>query len=99
MTPSPNEDTIVFRLYIAGELPNSRRAIGNLEAFCRDCLTHAHRIEIVDVLESPQRALSDCIFLTPQLIVQQEGRQTIIVGDLTDREPLRRAADFASARP
>ena len=99
MTAMKSEDIIEFRLYVAGELPNSRRAVGNLQAFCREHLGQRFRVEIIDVFEAPARALADRVLLTPQLVVHRSGRTVTIVGDLTDREALCAAADFAGGRP
>ena len=50
---------VLFRLYVAARLPNSQRALANLTEFCRQHLADRHRIEVVDVFESPERALAD----------------------------------------
>jgi circadian clock protein KaiB len=57
-----------FRLYIAGNGPNSAQAVANLDALCCKHLAHRHEIEIVDVLREPQRALADLVMLTPLLV-------------------------------
>lgn len=73
-----------FRLYVAGDLPNSRRAIHNLRTYCEEHLQGRHRIEVLDVFEAADRALADKILLTPQLIIESPGRTRYIVGDLSD---------------
>ena len=82
---------ILFRLYVVGDLPNSRRAIANLQAFCEENLPGRHRIEVLDVFEAPQRALADNIMLTPQLVIETAGRARYIVGDLSETSELRQA--------
>ena len=77
-------DIFEFRLYVAGDLPNSRRAIDNLQAYCQEHLPGRHRIEVLDVFEAVDRAHADKILLTPQLIVQSPGRTRHIVGDLSE---------------
>jgi circadian clock protein KaiB len=57
-----------FRLYVAGNAPNSAQALANLTALCRMHLQDRHEIEVVDVFKDPQRALADGIFMTPMLI-------------------------------
>jgi circadian clock protein KaiB len=79
-----NDDIIEFRLYVVGDLPNSRRAIQNLLAYCNEHLPGRHRIEVLDVLEVPLRALADHILLTPQLVVVSAGGTRHIVGDLSE---------------
>ena len=39
-----------FRLYVAGDAPNSTQAIANLRALCSEHLPERYEIEIVDVL-------------------------------------------------
>lgn len=57
-----------FRLYVAGDAPNSVRAIANLTALCDERLKGRHDIEVVDVFGHPDRALADGIVMTPTLI-------------------------------
>lgn len=86
-------DAIVeFRLYVVGDLPNSRRAIANLRAYCEESLPGRHRIEVLDVFDVPERALADNIMLTPQLVVVSAGRTHYIVGDLSETLAIRQAA-------
>lgn len=86
------DDAIVeFRLYVAGELSNSRHAEANLQAFCRERLPDRHRIEILDVFDDPQRAMADGILLTPQLVVVCSRRTLRLVGDLADTAVLAQA--------
>lgn len=75
---------VEFRLYVAGDFPNSRRAINNLHAFCEEHLPGSHSIEVIDVFDVPERALADHIMLTPQLVVVSDRRTKYIVGDLSD---------------
>jgi circadian clock protein KaiB len=75
---------LTFRLYVAGQAPNSRRAIGNLEALCRRHLPDCSCIEIVDVFENPKRTLADGVMMTPYLVVAAERPILAIVGDLTE---------------
>jgi len=57
-----------FRLYIAGDAPNSMMAEANLRRLCDEYLPGRHQIEIIDVLSEPRRALEDGVFLTPMLV-------------------------------
>jgi circadian clock protein KaiB len=71
-----------FRLYIAGDAPNSLRAVANLNALCREHLPDRHQIEIVDVILEPKRALADGILLTPTLVKLLPAPVRNIVGNL-----------------
>jgi circadian clock protein KaiB len=72
-------------LYIAGGAPNSVQAIANLEAICREFLTGGHELEIVDVLEHPQRAMAEGVLVTPSLAKLSPLPATNVVGNLSDK--------------
>lgn len=74
-----------FRLYVAGDGPNSSQARANLAALCRDHLPDRHQIEVIDVIEDPKRALADRIFMTPTLIKLAPAPVRVIVGTLSQR--------------
>jgi len=78
----------MFRLYVAGDGPNSAQAIANLNALCRELLPDRHEIEIVDVLREPERALDDQVFLTPMLLKLSPEPVRRILGTLSQRELL-----------
>ena len=77
---------IKFRLYVAGEAPNSMRAAANLNALCQAQLPDRHEIELVDVLREPRRALTDGIFMTPTLVRLAPAPLRRIVGNLSQTE-------------
>ena len=84
------DNTIEFRLYVAGGLPNSLRALANIKAYCRAAGTERLTLTICDVLENPETALADSILLTPQLVVTIGTVRHVLVGDMTDLDVLRR---------
>ena len=76
---------VVMRLYIAGNAPNSVRAIANLEAICREHLKDGYKLEIVDVFEQPVRALADGVLVTPSLAKISPAPVANVVGNLSDK--------------
>lgn len=86
-----------FRLYVAGDTPNSMQAMANLTLFCQEHLANRHQIEIVDVLKHPMRALLDGILMTPTLLKVAPLPARTIVGTLVDSQPLLHALGLASA--
>jgi len=72
-----------FRLYVAGNAPNSLQAVANLGALCRTHLPDQFEIEVVDVLREPKRALSDGVFMTPMLLPLEPLPSRRIVGTLS----------------
>jgi circadian clock protein KaiB len=80
-----------FRLYVAGDGPNSALAIANLWAICREHLPERHEIEIVDVLRDQKRALADRVMLTPLLVKFSPEPTRKITGTLSQRAPVLQA--------
>jgi len=76
---------VVMRLYIADAAPNSVKAIANLEAICKEHLPDAFKLEIIDVLEFPLRALADGVLVTPHLAKLSPSPAAKIIGNLSDR--------------
>jgi circadian clock protein KaiB len=74
-----------LRLYVAGNAPNSLRAIANARAICEDRDGCRFELEIVNVLEHPKRALADGIIVTPTLLKLSPSPIQRMVGDLSDR--------------
>jgi circadian clock protein KaiB len=83
-----------LRLYVAGELPNSVQALGNLRSVCEACLPGRHDVEVIDFFDSPQRALADGVIVTPTLVRLEPEPRQVVVGNLTDRATLLRALDL-----
>ena len=77
-----------FRLYVAGNSPNSAQAKVNLGAFCRKHLVGRYKIEIVDVQRNPDRALLDGINMTPALLKLAPSPVRMIVGTLSGSQAL-----------
>nr|WP_315239474.1 circadian clock KaiB family protein [uncultured Albidiferax sp.] len=73
-----------FRLYVVGGAQNSMRAISNLKALCSTHLPNRHKIEIIDVLDEPQRGLADGISMTPTLVKVAPQPELHIVGNLSE---------------
>jgi len=76
----------LLRLYITGNSVKSQRAIANLLKLCRDELSNQYQVEIIDVLEEPQKAEKEKILVTPTLIKQLPPPLQRIIGDLSNRE-------------
>lgn len=76
---------VLLRLYVAGGAPNSVQAIANLEAICAEHLKDGHKLEVVDVLEHPGRAMADGVLVTPSLSRLFPLPVANVVGNLSDR--------------
>jgi circadian clock protein KaiB len=83
MTPHP---TVELRLYKAGNGPNSLRAVANALSLCKEHNTVQQcQLEIIDVLETPWRALQDGVLVTPTLLRIFPQPSVRIIGDLSER--------------
>lgn len=76
---------LVMRLYVASSAPNSLLAIANLTAIYNEFFQDNFKLEVVDVLEEPLRALADGILVTPSLAKLSPSPAAKIVGNLSDK--------------
>jgi circadian clock protein KaiB len=83
-TKKPSK-TLLLRLYVAGNAPNSLSAITNAGAICDEHFAAEYEIEIVDLLEYPLRGLADGIVVTPTLLRLSPLPVQRVVGNLGDR--------------
>jgi circadian clock protein KaiB len=83
--------TVVLRLYVVDNAPNSLLAIANLASVCQEFLLGRFHLEIIDVLQQPLRALADGVLVTPNLLKLAPGRVANVVGNLSNRSDLMRA--------
>jgi circadian clock protein KaiB len=82
---------VVMVLYITDSGPNSVRAVANLEAICKEHLQGNFRLEIIDVLQYPLRALADGVVVTPSLAKLSPLPAATVVGNLSDKSGVLRA--------
>lgn len=76
----------VFRLYLAGGAPSSVRAFANLYSICQKHFPDSHRIEVVDILKDPLRALREAVLVTPTVVKLSPLPELQIIGDLSEEE-------------
>ena len=90
MSDHPN-GAYVFKIYLAGGAPNSVRALANLYALCRKHFPESHRIEVIDVLQEPRRALAEAILVTPTVVKISPAPELQIIGNLSEEDEVLRA--------
>lgn len=78
--------TYVLRLFITGILPNSARAVINIKAICEKYLKDRYELEIIDIYQQPQLALTEEIIAVPVLIKKSPLPEKRMIGDLSDVE-------------
>lgn len=75
-----------LRLYVAGQTAKSVAALANLNAFCKEHLNGAYKVEVIDLLKEPWHARTDQIVAIPTLIRLMPSPVRKIIGDLSNRE-------------
>jgi circadian clock protein KaiB len=75
-----------FRLYIAGDAPQSRVAQSNIEDISRQYLEGQCQIEVIDLLREPQSFLKDDILVTPTLVRYTPEPICTLIGNLSNRQ-------------
>jgi circadian clock protein KaiB len=75
-----------LRLYIAGQTPKSLAAIANLKKICEENLAGRYKIEVIDLVVSPQLAAGDQIVAIPTLVRRLPPPLKRMIGDLSNSE-------------
>ena len=78
--------TYILKLYVAGNTPNSMRALNTLREILESEFNGVYALKVIDVLKSPQLAEEDKILATPTLSKILPPPVRRIIGDLSDRE-------------
>ncbi len=85
-TPEGTEAIFELRLYVAGQTAKSVAAFANLRRICETHLAGKYRIEIIDLVRTPQLAAGDQILAVPTLVRRLPEPITKIIGDLSNEE-------------
>jgi circadian clock protein KaiB len=75
-----------LRLYVAGQTSRSLAAIANLRNMCEQNLKGKYRIEVIDLMVTPQLAKGDQIVAVPTLVRKLPQPIKKIIGDLSNEE-------------
>ena len=84
----------VFRLFVTGILPNSARAIKNLNTICEQNLKGRYDIEIIDIYQQPSLAVKEEIIAVPVLIKKFPLPEVRMIGDLSNKEKVLKELDL-----
>jgi circadian clock protein KaiB len=82
----PLMKTYILKLYVAGNTPNSVRALRTLKNILEEEFKGVYALKVIDVLKNPQLAEEDKILATPTLSKVLPPPVRKIIGDLSDRE-------------
>ena len=73
-------------LYMSGETPPSVAGAYNLRVLLDKELKGQYSLEVINVLDNPQRAEEDNILATPTLVKASPPPEKRVVGDLSDKD-------------
>jgi len=85
-----------LRLYVAGQTAKSLAAFSNLQRICETYLAGQYRIEVIDLIDTPQLAAGDQIFAVPTLVRRLPEPIKKIIGDLSNEERVLVGLDIKS---
>jgi circadian clock protein KaiB len=90
-TPAPE---YLFRLFVSGLTPRSQWAIDHLHEYCERHLAGCHRIEVIDLYQSPELAAKAQIVATPTLLKISPAPERRLIGDLSREDRFLRSLDI-----
>lgn len=85
------EDVLTLRLYVAGDAPNSCEARENLRLMLEEVPPELYRLEEIDFLRDPLRAMGDGVVVTPTLVKLSPPPSRKIIGTLSEAVRVRAA--------
>jgi circadian clock protein KaiB len=80
----PEADTYSFQLYVAEQTERSQVALINLRYLCESHLRGRYELEVIDVVDRPDRAEHARILATPTVIRIAPFPTRRVIGDLSD---------------
>jgi circadian clock protein KaiB len=86
LTMSSTKKIYVLKLYVAGNTPNSIKALTTLKQILEQEFQGVYALKVIDVVANPQLAEEDKILATPTLAKVLPPPVRKIIGDLSDRE-------------
>ena len=82
----PKKELRVLRLYVAGQTPNSVRAIENIKRICEEYLKGLYSLEVIDIYQQPVLAKGDQIIAVPTLLRKLPLPLRKFIGDMSATE-------------
>jgi circadian clock protein KaiB len=78
------EKKFILKLFVTGILPNSSRAIKNINSICDQYLKGRYELEIIDIYQQPSLALTEELLAVPVLIKKFPLPEVRMIGDLSN---------------
>jgi circadian clock protein KaiB len=82
----PIAENWTLRLYIAGHTPKSAMALANLKKLCEEELSGRYQLEVIDLMQHPERAKADQIVAIPTLVRRLPPPLKRMIGDLSHKD-------------
>ncbi|MDY7106870.1 MAG: circadian clock KaiB family protein [Actinomycetota bacterium] len=89
----------LLHIYVAGQGVRAETAIRQLVDLCEEHVGDEYRLEVIDVIDDPERAERDGILVTPTVIRSMPPPRRRLVGDLTDSAAVGHHLGLAGASP
>jgi circadian clock protein KaiB len=87
-------ENYLLRLYITGITLRSTETISAIRSLCEEHLKGHYELEVVDIYQQPDQAMSEQIIAAPTLIKKMPPPTKRIVGNLLDRERVLASLDL-----
>ncbi len=84
----PGRRKYIIRLFVSGILQNSVHAIKNINQICNEHLKDNYELEIIDIYQQPELAISEQIIAIPVMIIKYPLPERRIIGDLSNVEKI-----------
>lgn len=88
-----------LRLYTTGMTPKSSRAIANVRRLCETYLPGRYALEIVDIVQQPERLREDQVLAAPTLIKRQPLPPRRFIGDMSRTDVILKGLDLEAVEP
>ena len=84
------KDRYALKLYVTGMTPRSTQAVSAVKDVCQDLLDGDYDLEVVDLYADPGRAADEQVIAAPTLVRQSPPPVRRLIGNLADRERVRK---------
>ena len=76
----------ILQLFVSGILQHSLHAIKNINQICEQHLKGNYKLEIIDIYQHPDLAISEQIIVIPVMIIKYPLPERRLIGDLSNVE-------------
>ena len=88
------QERYVLKLFVTGMTNRSTEAVAAIKSLCQDLLDGRYDLEVVDLYEHPELASKQQVIAAPTLVKESPEPARRMIGNLSDRERLKRGLDL-----